>query len=272
MYLPSTSRLLSIMRSLPIFVFLAVGILSQEACRPTKTAYFENIPDTTFKSVTDGGEVVLRKNDILSITISSLNAEASAMFNRGISTDASANTSIVNTKDLTNGYLIGNDGFIQMPVLGDVKAEGFTRKELAKSIKELILQKKLLVDPTVEVRLLNYEVTVVGEVQKPTVINVSNEKISLLKALGLAGDLTIYGRRDNVLLIREENGQKKTRHIDLNSKDFITSPYYYLQPNDVVYVEPNKAKATTATLSKQVLPIVLSGLSLLVLIITRLNL
>ncbi|MEO7046847.1 MAG: SLBB domain-containing protein, partial [Ferruginibacter sp.] len=133
----------------------------------------------------------------------------------------------------------------------------------------MILTKKLLIDPLVEIRFLNYEVTVLGEVAKPTVITVPSEKISLLKALGLAGDLTIYGKRNNVLLIREENGEKKTRHIDLNSDNFFNSPYYYLQPNDVVYVQPNKAKVASAGRTQQLLPILLSSLSIVVVVLDR---
>ena len=117
---------------------------------------------------------------------------------------------------------------------------------------------------SVEIRFLNFEVTVIGEVAKPTVITVPSEKISLLKAIGLAGDLTIYGKRENVLLIREENGKKITRHIDLNSSNFFNSPYYYLEPNDVVYVQPNKAKVASAGRTQQLLPIILSGLSVVV--------
>jgi polysaccharide export outer membrane protein len=110
---------------------------------------------------------------------------------------------------------------------------------------------------------------VIGEVARPTVITVPSERISLIKALGLAGDLTIYGKRENVLLIREENGQKITRHINLNSAEFLNSPYYYLQPNDVVYVEPNKTKVATASRSQQVVPIILSSLSIIVIVLDR---
>ena len=105
---------------------------------------------------------------------------------------------------------------------------------------------------------------------RPTVITVPSEKISMLKALGLAGDLTIFGRRDNVLLIREENGQKVTRKIDLTSPDLLQSPYYYLEPNDVVYVQPNKARASQATMWPQLVPILLTGLSVVVIVLDRL--
>lgn len=126
-----------------------------------------------------------------------------------------------------------------------------------------------MVNPIVDIRLLNFEVTVLGEVANPAVITVPSEKISLVKALGMAGDITIYGKKDNVLLIREENGVRKTRHINLNSSDFLNSEYYYLHPNDVVYVEPNKAKVAVSGRSQQVLPLVLTSVSILVFVLDK---
>ena len=255
----------------PFIVTIIVPILVCISCVNTKKAtYFYNVQDTTF--VQRGGDIQapIRENDILGITISSLNAEASSIFNQP--TNNARSTTVAGTYTEPGGFLVNSDGNIQLPVLGYVKAAGLTKKELKDNITNLILSKKLLIDPLVEIRFLNYEVTVLGEVAKPTVITVPSEKISLLKAIGLAGDLTIYGRRDNVLLVREENGKTKTRHIDLNSPDFFSSPYYYLQPNDVVYVEPNSAKVATGTRSQQLLPILLSGLSVLLIaieIVTR---
>ena len=241
-------------------IFLLI-ILSISCTTTRHTVYFYDVKDTTY--LQRGSEVItpIHPNDILSITISSLNAEASAMFNPHDSRN-NISTTVTGSNTEAGGYLVNADGTIQLPVLGNVKAAGLTKKELEDNITNLILAKKLLVGPLVEIRFLNYEVTVLGEVTKPTVITVPSEKITLLKALGLAGDLTIYGRRENILLIREENGKTRTRHINLNSSDFFTSPYYYLQPNDVIYVEPNKAKVASSTRSTQLLPIILSGLSI----------
>ena len=248
--------------------FVAVFIFA--SCTSTrKTAYFYNVQDTTFYSAGGNQQVPIQPNNILSVTVSSLNAEASAPFNPPAYV-YNRSTTVAGTQTETGGYLVAADGTIQLPVLGSIKAAGLTKEQLKDYITKLILQKKLLVDPIVEIRFLNFEVTVLGEVAHPTVITVPSEKISLLKAIGLAGDLTIYGQRENVLLIREENGQKKTRHIDLNSPNFFNSPYYYLQPNDVVYVEPNKAKIASASRSTQYLPVILSGLSVVVIILDRL--
>jgi len=249
------------------FLFISITLISCGATN--KVAYFENVKDASFKSTLATVEAPIQKNDILTISISSLNAEASAVFNpasNAINKVATSSGSDV----LAGGYLVSEDGNIQLPIIGTVTAAGLTKKQLKESITNIILTKKLLIDPIVDIRYLNFEVTVIGEVGKPTVITVPSEKISLIKALGLAGDLTIYGRRDNVLLIREENGQRITRHIDLNSSEFLNSPYYYLQPNDVIYVEPNKTKVASSSRSQQVVPIILSSLSIIVVVVTSL--
>lgn len=252
--------------SIPFIISLTI-ITGLSCTTSNKTAYFNNVSDTTYANSVERSPTVIENNDILSITITSLSPEASSIFNLTNNAGATAG----NNRNQSGGYLVGGDGFIQLPIIGRFTATGLTKQQLAENITNTLLEKKLLIDPIVDIRFLNYEVTVLGEVQHPSVITVPNEKISLVKALGLAGDLTIYGRRDNILLIREENGAKKTRHININSSNFITSPYYYLKPNDVVYVEPNKAKAASASLSRQILPSILSGMSLIVLILTRIR-
>lgn len=258
------------LRTLNFLFIAALTMLLSMSCTSTKkTVYFYNVQDTTFVQRGLETETPIQENDILGITISSLNAEASAIFNQP-NTNNVRSTTVTGTNTEPGGYLVNSDGTIQLPVLGSIKAAGMTKKELKDNITNMILSKKLLVDPLVEIRFLNYEVTVIGEVAHPTVITVPSEKISLLKAIGLAGDLTIYGKRDNVLLIREENGKKKTRHINLNSSNFFNSPYYYLQPNDVVYVSPNKAKIASAGRTTQLLPVILSSLSIVVIVLDRL--
>jgi polysaccharide export outer membrane protein len=244
------------------FTFLFV-ILLLASCNNTKNiTYFSNVKDTTFYSSNTGKQTPLEPNDIISVTISSLNAEASEPFNLQ-NRSITGSTTVTGSRNEPGGYLISPDGTIDLPILGSVKAAGFSKDQLKENITNLILSKKLLINPVVDVRYLNYEVTVIGEVARPTVITVPNEKISLLKAIGLAGDLTIYGKRKNVLLIRESNGEKLTRHIDLTSDNFFNSPYYYLQPNDVIYVEPNKQKAELADRNPNTLPIILSMISLI---------
>jgi polysaccharide biosynthesis/export protein len=236
---------------------LVISIVSSIFCASctttSKIAYFQNSLDTTFQQTFGGVDAPIQYSDILSVTISSKSKEASADFNKA---------------DLTaKGYFVNSSGNIQLPTLGYVKAVGYTKKQLEQNITDIILSKKLLLEPIVEIRYLNFEVTVLGEVGNPLVITVPNEQISLVKALGMAGDLTIYGKRENVLLIREENGVRRTRRIDLTSSNFLNSEYYYLKPNDVIYVEPNKSKIATSGRSQQILPIVITTASFLFVIL-----
>jgi polysaccharide export outer membrane protein len=233
------------------------------SCINTKQAiYFNNLSDTTLESNTLLPEPIIQKNDLLSISVTSLNPDASLVFNAP-NVDGNNNTS-------ASGYLVNSEGKIQFAILGALKAEGLTKASLIESIRKSLETKKLLVDPIVNIRFLNFRVTVLGEVKNPTVINTPSEKISLLEALGLAGDLTIYAKRNNVMIIREEGSKKKIKRLDLNSRELFASPYYYLKSNDIVYVEPNKSRITSTSRTQLWLPAVLSALSFAVIIIDRL--
>jgi polysaccharide export outer membrane protein len=259
----------------PWFLFiLSVLCLIMTSCiNSKKVVYFNNIQDTTLRNAGANVESLIQKNDLLNITVSSLNPEASLIFNMAnqsvsISPLSTGTTGMSGGPQQLVGYLVGDDGMIKFPVLGAVKAAGMTKKQLETNIAASLTDKKLLVDPIVNVRFLNFRVTVLGEVARPTTINVANERISILEALGLAGDLTIYGKRENVLLIREEGTAKIIKRIDLNSEKILSSPYYYLKTNDIVYVEPNTAKIATTSRTQQLLPIILSGLSFVAIIVT----
>lgn len=248
-----------------IFYFNALLVcISLASCLGTKNAsYFYSAKDTLLYESAPIMSTPIQKNDILSINITSLNAEASSLFN---GPNASNNTTSFNG---AVGYLVNSEGNIQLPILGTIKAEGLTNKNLRDTITQFINDKKLLLDPIVSIRQLNYDVTIIGEVGKPTVINVLNERISLLKALGMAGDITVFGKKNNVLLVREINGQREVKRINLNAKEFLSSPYYYLQANDVVYVEPNKQKIKAANRNQQLLPAILSAISIVAIVITN---
>ena len=251
-------------------IILLMVVFFTASCVDTrKSTYFNDSKDANIiPNAADTVMPVIQENDILSIIITSLNPEASAIFNMNSTMSAGLTTSIGSSQTGT-GYLVNEDGFVQLPILGNIKVAGLTTKMVKQSITSLILQKKLLTDPIVTIRHLNYEITVIGEVNKPAVISVPSEKISLIKALGLAGDITIFGKKDNVLLIREINGKRTVKRIDLNAADFLTSPNYYLQPNDVVYVETNKNKVSSVSASRQTLPIILSTLSILLITLDR---
>jgi polysaccharide biosynthesis/export protein len=232
--------------------------------------YFNNLKDSEIPAQVQSLEPVIHKNDLLSISVSSLNADASKIFNAPNATAIQASRSEAGISQ-ASGYLVSQDGFIQFPVLGNIKAVGLTKKQLKDRITQSIEEKQLLRDPIVDVRYLNYKVTVLGEVGRPSVISVPNEKITLLEALGLAGDLTIYAKRDNVMVVREEEGKKIIKRLNLNSSELFTSPYYYLKSNDIVYVEPGKAKVTSISQARTWLPVVFSGLSVLAIAIDRIT-
>ena len=245
-------------------------IIFSVACVNTKqAAYFYGVGDTAIRSPYNKiPEPVINQNDILTISVSSPNPEADLIFNApnllGTVT-GSGGAGPLGTQ--TSGYLVNPEGFIQFPLLGNIKAAGLTKNELKSLLVQKLTDGKLLETPVVNIRIINFRVTVMGEVKNPSVVSVPSEKLSLLEALGLAGDLTVFAKRDNILLIREEDGTKVIRRINLNSKDFLTSPYYYLKSNDVLYVEANAARLSSAERSMQILPIALSGLSVLVVIV-----
>ncbi|WP_243751617.1 polysaccharide biosynthesis/export family protein [Niastella caeni] len=243
-------------------------LVSISSCVNTqKAVYFSGQKTGSFESPAIP-KLVIQNNDLLSISVSSLNPEASAIFNQPNNTPANNNTA---TTTSATGYLVDGEGNIQFPFLGAVKAAGLSKDELKDKLTKSLVDKKLLVDPIITIRFLNFKVTVLGEVAHPTVVTVPSERISLLEAIGLAGDLTIYAQRDNVLVIRDEDGKKVTHRLNLNSTELFNSPYYYLKTNDVVYVEPNKAKVASTSRSNQWLPIVLSALSLGVIVVDRLT-
>jgi len=258
------------MRNFLYFSILVAALPFLSSCSDTKKlTYFDNIQDQTFKANIITGEPVIQKNDLLSITVSSLSVEASAMFN-------APNLSAYNINTVTSlgngslaGYLVSPAGDIQFPILGFIKAEGKTKSQLSQYISSQLNEKKLLVDPIVSVRFLNFRVSVLGEVSRPGVYTIPNEKLSILEALGLAGDISLYGKKENVLLIREDDkAQKIIKRLNLNSHEIFTSPYYYLRSNDVIYVEPMKDKVAKER-NQALLPIVFSLITLAIVVLDR---
>ena len=250
-----------------VLPLLGVVLLTASSCVDTKkTAYFVDVPKDLTMAAPLPEQQLIHPGDILAIQVSSPNPEATVIFNNNTTLPLNGTNATMST-----GYLVDPDGFIQFPMLGKVRAASLSKKDLTEQLRNALIQKQLLLDPVVSIRFLNFRVTVLGEVGHPQVVPVPNEKISILEALGAAGDLTIYGRRDNLLLIRDEGGQKTLVRIDLNSKELLSSPYYYLRNGDVLYAEPNKARVGAATNARQILPIVLSGLSFVAVLVDRLT-
>jgi len=187
----------------------------------------------------------LQENDILKIDVTSLEIEASIPYNK-----VSLVNNFANSLQLLqlNGYLVSTNKTINFPVLGEISVAEKTSQDLEKYLKNLLEVGGHLINPRVTVRLLNSKVTILGEVRNPGTFTFTEKNISLLQALGLAGDLTIDGNRKNIIVIRESNGQRTTTNIDLTSASWLSSLYQNIQPNDVIIVSPNSKKVTSAGL------------------------
>ncbi|WP_240755217.1 polysaccharide biosynthesis/export family protein [Pedobacter sp. SYP-B3415] len=193
------------------------------------------------------------KNDLLAVIITTSSNESNMLF------AANAATLSPNGMYEREGFRVDKNGNIKLPVVGNIRLEGLSTSEAQKTLEKAI--DRFVKNPIVTVKYMNFRVTVIGEVAHPATFTVSNDKISVLEALGMAGDMTPYGKRENVLIIRENDGQRTTTRINLNHKDVLNSPYFYLQQNDVVYVEPDKAKAIEYSRSTRSLPVVVAVIS-----------
>lgn len=250
--------------SLALFLNLIylVGCVS-----PKQLVYFQNLTNKPDSLLLKPFTTLIQPSDLLSIQVSSLNLEASSLFNPYLAQMMPSSSSPTTPLPSTSGYLVATDSTVMLPLLGRIRVAGKTNALAAEEIR--LKLKPYLKEPTVSVRNLNFRITVLGEVTRPSIFNITNERITLPEALGLAGDLTIYGRRDNVLIIREENGQRFYLRLNLTKKDLFLSPYYYLHPNDVIYIEPGKSRVASADRFYQTVPIILSALSFVAIIVTR---
>jgi len=227
-----------------IIPFIALFILSSCASRKN-LVYFQDEPLEAGVLVSEPEQLIYKPDDILTINVSALDPETVRPFNlpvvsnnAGLGLNAQANLQV-------QSYLVDYDGNIQFPVLGTIKVAGLTRTKLTSLLTERI--SAYANDPIVNIRLANFTITIIGEVSQPGTFTIQDERITLLEALGMANDLTIFGERKNVLIIREIDGKKKFAQVDLTSIKTVNSPVYYLQQNDVIYVEPNKAKIRSSS-------------------------
>jgi polysaccharide export outer membrane protein len=217
-------------------------------------------------------EPVLKQDDLLLIIVSAPTPEAARDFNLasfGVIGDGSAasGTDIAGVQMRYQSYLIDNKGTIEFPVLGNIKLAGLTRTEAMEFFKSQL--KPYIKEPIITLRILNYKVTVQGEVNRPGIFTINSERITLPEALAMAGDLSIYGKRDNILIIREIDGKKSYNVVDITKADFINSPFYYLSQNDIVYVEPNKTRINGSAVGSDI-GVILTSVSLLITIVALL--
>ncbi|GAB3747430.1 polysaccharide biosynthesis/export family protein [Spirosoma pomorum] len=255
-------------------LFALLVLLQNSGCISSKKlVYFQTLQDSSANNVLQSAERYTPKvqvGDVLSIQVNSLNQEASAFFNPYAAISATNNQQVnANTAPIASnyGYLVSPQGTITLPLIGDQPVKDKTTGQIADMIREKL--KSYLKEPTVSVRNLNFRISVLGEVQRPSLFTIPNEQITLPEALALAGDLTVYGQRNNILVIREEGGQKTFARLDLTKRDLFSSPYYYLHPNDIVYIEPGSARAASVDRFNQITPLVLSALSFVAIIFSN---
>ncbi|MFY0255851.1 polysaccharide biosynthesis/export family protein [Chitinophaga sp. 30R24] len=260
-----------------IWVLLASIVIGcvTSCSSPKNITYFRDVPDTIhFKEIQQAAYTtpVIQVDDILQVTIQTLDQMATAILNQPAVTAAPASTSnpVVPPAAGVSGYLVDKDGYVVLPLIGKVMVLGKTTDSVREEIE--VRAAAYYKDPVVNVRFANFKITVLGEVNRPSTYVMPNEKVTLLDALGAAGDLTIYGRRENVMLIRNNGGKKEFIRFNLNQSNLFASPYFYLHQGDVVYVEPNKSKvASTDFTQVKRISIMASVLSLLIVAVSRVN-
>ena len=243
-------------------LFLIVLSFMIFSCASDKNIYYlqGNLEKSEIPTTYDP---VLQPADELMIVISAENPEVAAPYNLN-SVVFQTNSNVVSGQERILTYLIAKDGTIDMPILGNIKLEGLTRKQAIERIKNHLVNH--IREPIVNLRLINFKVSILGEVNKPGTMIVQNDRATILEALSFAGDLTIYGKRSDIKVIREVDGVKTINTIDLSSSNLINSPYYFLVQNDVIYVEPNKTRVNSSVVGPNV-SVILTSLSLLIAIL-----
>ncbi len=253
-------------------LIVSAVLLFGSCSAPKNIAYFQNrIVDEPEKIDKHGG-IVIQPKDMLSIVVSSKNPELVVMFNLPI-VSYQAGSELISSGGYQRlmGYVVDNDGYIEFPILGRLKVSGLTRWELSEKIKNTLISEGYLSDAVVVVEFMNFKVSVIGEVNYPGTYTIEGDKVTVLQAISLAKDLTIFGQRENVTVIREMDGKRTMYQINLCDVSMFNSPAYYLQQNDIVYVEPSDIRARQSTTDDKALrmtSIMVSSGSLLVSIAT----
>lgn len=239
------------MRKNLFFIVFAVLCMTLGSCGSSKQiAYFQNADSLSYAASKGLFDAKIMPKDLLTITVSTTDPKAATPFNLSVTNTLNATGYLSTGAGSLQTYLVDNDGFINFPVVGQLKVGGMTKRQCENYIRDKILPYMSKTEnPIVTVKMTSFKVTVAGEVKAPGVFNVDQEKISVIEALARAGDLTIYGKRGNVLLIREDaTGEKSVHRLNLNDANLINSPYYYLQQNDYLYVEPNSVQAKNSAI------------------------
>lgn len=258
---------MGVVRFLGFFLFLFIVSCSTQK----NIAYLQDAGMDSAVVVQELYDARIKPKDLLTITVNTFDREASVPFNLMYPSGSASPSVSTNGENSLQKYLVDNEGSIDFPVLGKIKVADMTKNQVEAYLKDQ-LRPYLKEEPLINVRMVNYKISVLGEVNRPNTYTITNEKVNVLEALALAGDLTIYGKRDNVKLMRESvDGKREVVILDLTDKNLIHSPYFYLQQNDVLYVEPNKTRMRNSkysALTGQILSGVTAAVSVASLIVT----
>ncbi|QEC53369.1 polysaccharide export outer membrane protein [Anseongella ginsenosidimutans] len=225
------------MKKIRLYFYTVLAVSALSSCASSKKlSYFQNIPENSKPvpvDIADYIEPVIHPDDVLEININTIDPQAAVMIN--------SRNGDARTPSPASGYLVDKEGFVEIPVLGRVKLAGMSTFEAKEYLQQLASE--FYRSPVVEVRYTNFRVTVLGEVENPASYVMPNERVSIIDALGYAGDLTVYGKRNNILLIRKNpEGENVAVRMDITDKRILNSPYFYLKQNDIVYVEPSRTR------------------------------
>lgn len=234
------------------FILIFSGLFG---CAKRNLVYFSDIESGSSytANISQVEEPVIQSGDLIKIVVSTQSPESNLLFNSGVISGDSQYRMMNQQLPKNDGYLVDKSGQINFPVIGRIDIAGLTREEA--NIKMTELLEEYVKDPIINIQYLNFKITVIGEVANPNTFTLATDRISILEALGLAGDMTQYGKRENVLLIRDQEGVRKAVRLNLNDKSILNSPYFMLQQNDVLYVEPDKIKSVQASTNQRSLTI-----------------
>lgn len=234
-----------------LFSPILIAVILFSSCAATRNiSYFQDLEQGISETILNPLQIKVKPEDKISIIVNSKDPQLANLFNLplianrvGQPVNSSSNVQI-------SGYTVDSLGSIDFPILGKIHVSGMNREEISQAIKGQLISQSLIKDPIVTVEFMNLSVAVMGEINKPGRFNIDRDKITLLDAISMAGDLTIYGQRENVLVLRQENGKQVSYKVNLcSSYDLYASPAFYLQQNDVVYVEPNETRARQSTVN-----------------------
>ena len=228
---------------------LLMAVLLMSCNTSKEILYFQDINVNQPEVISGARDITVQPKDQISILVSSKDPQLAALFNL-TRAQASIGTGGVSGGGEVSGYTLDDKGNIDFPVLGTLHIAGMTKSQIAALVKQKLIDENLVKDPVVTVEFMNLYFSVLGEVKTPGKYAITKDQITLLEAISMAGDLSIYGKRDAIFVIREENGERVTHWVDIRSKDLFNSPVYYLKQNDVVYVQPNKVRAGQSTINE----------------------